>query len=158
MRALQESPEQFGRLCTEWKPVLGLPLIPQTKQARQSAEGWSTYIGGALDAVAARPTREERVRTKDAVDAAGRTIDVAQKAREALGSASATDSVREVLVWLHVAERGNPDRAARLDRQVSSMLPARAIPVVKALMQEVVRQQERERAREVHRGRGPDIN
>jgi len=158
VRALQESPEQFGRLRTEWKPVLGIPVIPQTKQARQSAGEWSTYIGGALNLIADQPTREEHTRAEDAIGAARQTIDAAQKARDALGSASATDSVREALARLHVAGRGNAARTARLDRQVTSMLPGRAIQVVRTLMQEVARQHEREIAREQRRSRGLDIN
>jgi tRNA A37 N6-isopentenylltransferase MiaA len=92
------------------------------------------------------------------VRAAQGKVDAAQSARDALGRASASDSVRDALVWLDVADRGSADRARRIDRQVSAMLPAGAVQAVRKLMQQIVQQEERERAREQRRGRGLDIN
>lgn len=157
LRALEESPERFGPLRTEWKRLLGVPLIPDTTKARWSASGWATYLDGAFEAIAARPTYQESAQVREAVRMAQARVDAAQTARDAIGPASASDSVREALQVMDVAGRGSVDRVGRLDQQVTSMLPSDALPIVRKLMQQIDQQQERDRTREQRRILGPDI-
>lgn len=156
-RELRDSPERFGELRAEWRSVLGIPLRRDTSRARSDAKGWAPHLAGALNAIAARPTREEHARADEALRAAQAKVDAARSTRDALGPASAKHLVREALLSLHVADRGSADRARRLDRQVTSMLPAGAVQLVRKLMHEIAREQEREHAREQSRGRGLDI-
>jgi hypothetical protein len=157
LRALEKSPQRFGPLRTEWKRLFGIPLIPDTTKAQGDASGWATYLDGAVEAIAARPTPEEYAQTRDAVRRAEGKVDAAQKARDALGPPTALDSMRQALVRFDVAGHGSVDRTGRLDRQVTSMLPSGSLPVVRKLMQQIVQHQERERAREQGRGLGCDI-
>lgn len=157
LRALEKSPERFGPRRAEWKRLFGIPLIPDTTKAQCDASSWATYLDGALEAIAARPTHEEYAQARDAKRQAGAKVDVAQRARDALGPATALDSASEALVSLNVAGRGSADRVGRLNRQVASMLPSSALPVVRKLMQTIVQQQERARTREQGRAFGRDI-
>jgi hypothetical protein len=157
LTALAKSPERFGPLCTELKPVLGIPLIPDTTKARGEASSSAALISGALKAIAARPTHEEYVQAEEAIRQADAKVDAARKARDALGPATALDSVRDGLKRFDAAGRGSADRTERLDRQVTPMVPSGAGPVVRGLMEKINQQHERERAREQQRVLGPDI-
>lgn len=157
LTALSKSPERFGPLCTELKPVLGIPLIPDTRKARGEASTSAALISGALKAIADRPTHEEYARAEEAMRQADAKVDAARKARDALGPATALDSVRDGLKRFDAAGRGSADRTERLDRQVTSMVSSSARPVVRGLMEKINQQHERERAREQRRTLGPDI-
>lgn len=158
LRALEKSPERFGPLRTEWKRLFGIPLIADTTKAQGDASGWADYLDGALEAIAARPTHEEYAQARETKLQAEVKVDTAQKAWNALGPATALDLAREALVRLDGAGQGSADRAGRLDRQVTSMLPSDALTVVRNLMQKIVQQQERDRAREQRRVLGLDIS
>ncbi|HEX6371135.1 MAG TPA: relaxase/mobilization nuclease domain-containing protein [Longimicrobium sp.] len=157
LRALEKSPERFGPLRTEWKHLLGIPLIPDTTKAQGEASSSVALLSGALKAIAARPSHEEYARASEAIRQAEAKLDAAQKARDALGPATALDSVRDAVKRFDAAGRGSADRTGRLDRQVASMLPSGALPVVRKLMETIVQQQERDRAQEQRRALRPDI-
>jgi hypothetical protein len=157
LTALAKSPERFGPLCTELKPVLGIPLIPDTTKARGEASSSAALISGALNAIAARPTHEEYAQAREAMRQAEAKVDAAQKARDALGPATALDSVRDGLKRFDAAGRASADRTERLDQQVTSMVPSGALPVVHNLRQQIAQQQERDRVRERRRDIGRDI-
>jgi hypothetical protein len=130
--SLRESPERFGELLAEKRRLL---VLRDTTEARWKARSYATWLCGAFDAIEARPTPADHASAREAARAAERKVDVARKAREALGSASASKVSHDAALTLQIAAQGNPDRVRRLNRQFAAMLPSSTVQLARKAIQ-----------------------